>query len=102
MVTGEWTAGAVRPMHPWRQSDDQQLCPRIAEGRHRPRVVVRMGTFDLVEKIGKPWACAAIRSKLHAARLLRAVERQLAVLHADGAYHGDRIEISLAALQLCD
>jgi hypothetical protein len=61
----------------------------------------QLGAPDLAEKMGKPWACAAIRSKLHAARLLRAVERQFAVFHTDSAYHSDRVEISLVALQLC-
>src|SRR5256885_14695274 len=33
-VTGEGTSGAVRPMRPWRQPEDQDSCVRITEPWH--------------------------------------------------------------------
>ncbi len=98
MIAGERAAGAVGAVHSGRQSHDEQACPRVAEWRDRPCVIVGMVAPDLVKKPGQPRAGAAIRSKLHFARALRAVKRQLAGLDADGADRGDRLEITRVAV----
>ncbi len=69
VVAGEWPAGAIRAVHPWRETYDEQPVARAAEGSHRTAVISRMPRPDFIEEVRKPRAepaCRIERRALHA------------------------------------
>ena len=75
MITGKGTPRAIRPVHAWRKPYDQETRVNRAKWRHRPTVVIRIATVNVVQKVRKSRASAALplknswvhRSLLHVA-----------------------------------
>ena len=61
MVAGEWPAGAIRAVHAWRETDDEQSMARAAEGSHGAAVISRMPRPDFIEEVRETRAEPAIR-----------------------------------------
>lgn len=64
MVASEGSASSIGAAKTWRQTDDQQPCVTIAEGRNRAIVPVRLGDPPLLTKGNKPRAKLAISWRL--------------------------------------
>ncbi len=59
VVTGKRPAGAVGAVHAWRQADDEQSRPLVAERRHGKAVITGIVTGDTVAEIGQSLALPA-------------------------------------------
>ena len=65
IVAGEWTPRAVGAMHAGREADDQQAGPRIAEGRHRARMVIRPAATHPGKEAGQARTVGTVHERIH-------------------------------------
>jgi hypothetical protein len=60
MVAGKRSPAAIRAMHAWRETNDQEARARITKWRYRPAVVVGVSLTDRIKKVRQARAISTV------------------------------------------